>query len=127
MPDHWHSLIWTEYPLMISQVIHDVKKVSARWLHQRRGTGGPLWQHQFWDRFVRHAKDFNRRIVYMHLNPLRKGLVGKPEDWRWSSYNNFALDKVIVAACPIRIDYVRLPDAYRAEDNTGNAHGQQNH
>jgi REP-associated tyrosine transposase len=100
--------------LTISPVIHDVKKVSARWLHQRRGTGGPLWQHQFWDRFVRHAEEFNQRIVYMHLNPVRKGLVGKPEDWRWSSYNNFALDQVIVAACPIRIDYVSLPEGYRA-------------
>jgi hypothetical protein len=24
-----------------------------------------------------------------------------------------ALDKAIVAACPIQIDYVRLPDGYR--------------
>jgi hypothetical protein len=29
--------------------------------------------------------------------------------WRWSSYNNFALDKATVAACPIQIAYVRLP------------------
>ncbi len=29
--------------------------------------------------------------------------------WRWSSYNNFVLDKATVAACPIQIDYVRLP------------------
>jgi len=30
MPDHWHALHWTKYPLTISQVIHEVKKVSAR-------------------------------------------------------------------------------------------------
>jgi len=114
MPDHWHALVWTGYPSTISQVIHDVKKVSARRVHERRGTRGPFWQHQFWDRFVRHAKEFNQRIAYMHLNPVRTGLVGKPEDWRWSSCNNFALDKLIVGACPIRIDYVRLPEGYRA-------------
>jgi putative transposase len=113
MPDHWHALIWTGYPLTISQVIHDVKKVSARWLHQRRGTEGPLWQHQFWDRLVRHAKEFNQRLTYMHLNPVRKGLVARPEDWRWSSYNNCAVDKTTVAACPIQIDYIRLPEGYR--------------
>ena len=38
MPDHWHALIWTAYPLTISQVVHDVKKVAARRLHQQRGT-----------------------------------------------------------------------------------------
>jgi len=32
----------------------------------------------------------------------------------WSSYNNFALDKTTVVACPIQIDYVQLPLGYRA-------------
>ena len=59
-------------------------------------------------------EEFNHRLGYLHLNPLRKGLVKRPEDWRWSSYNNFALDKATVAACPIPIDYVRLPEGYRA-------------
>jgi putative transposase len=106
-------LIWTPYPLTISQVIHDVKKVSARRLHERRGTEGPVWQHQFWDRFVRHAKEFNERLTYMHFNPVRKGLVNHPEEWRWSSYNNFALDRVTVRQCPIQIDYLQLSEQYR--------------
>lgn len=32
----------------------------------------------------------------MHLNPVRSGLVKRPQDWRWSSYNNFSLDKTTV-------------------------------
>lgn len=114
MPDHWHALIWTGYPLTVSQVIHDVKKVSARRLQRRRGADGPFWQHQFWDRFVRHEKEFCDRLQYMHLNPVRKGLVAEPGGWRWSSYNNFASNKGAIAACPIQIDYVRLPEGYRA-------------
>ena len=113
MPDHWHALIWVSPPLTISGVIHDVKKVSARRLHERRATAGPVWQHQFWDRFVRHEKEFGEGLRYMHLNPVRKNLVNKPEEWRWSSYNNFALDKGIAATCPIPIDVVRLPEGYR--------------
>ncbi len=113
MPDHWHALISTDYPLTISQVVHDVKKVAARRLHQRRGTEGPVWQHQFWDRFVRHEKELAARFEYMHLNPVKKGLVSKPGDWRWSSYNNFALDKETVRRCPIQVDYVRLAEGYR--------------
>ena len=52
--------------------------------------------------------------VLTHMNPVRRGLVKRPGDWRWSSYNNFALDKATVAACPIQIDYVSLPVGYRA-------------
>ena len=47
---------------------------------RKRHTTGTAWQHQFWDRFVRHAGEFRDRLVYMHLNPVRKGLAAKPED-----------------------------------------------
>jgi REP element-mobilizing transposase RayT len=114
MPDHWHALIWPQSPLRISQVLHDVKKITALRVHALRGTRGPFWQHQFWDRFVRHEAEFKARLEYMHMNPVRKGLVKRPKDWRWSSYNNFARDKATVAASPIQIDYVSLPVGYRA-------------
>ncbi len=113
-PDHWHALIWPRYPLLISELLHAVKKVSAGKFQARRGSQGRFWQHQFWDRFVRHAKEFSERRDDLHMNPVRKGLVKRPEDWRWSSYNNFALHKAPVAACPIQIDYVRLPEGFRA-------------
>ncbi len=116
MPDHWHALIWPQYPLLIEQVLHDAKKIMTLRLHARRGTCGPLWQHQYWDRFVRHEKEFNERLEYLHLNPVKKGLAKRPEDWRWSSYYNFALEKATVAACPIQIDDVRLPLGYRASE-----------
>ena len=113
MPDHWHALIWPRPPEPIWRSMHDIKKVSAQRLHRERHSHGPFWQHQFWDRFVRNAKEYRERLDYMHLNPVRRGLVKRPEDWRWSSYNNFSLDKAVVNACPIRIDYVRLPEGYR--------------
>jgi putative transposase len=113
MPDHWHALIWVPPPLCISDALHDVKKVSAQRLHRARRTRGPFWQHQFWDRFVRNDKELHERLDYMHMNPVRKGLAKRPQDWRWSSYNNFSLDRAIVAACPTQIDYVRLPEGYR--------------
>jgi len=48
------------------------------------------------------------------MNQVRKGLVKRAEDWRWSSYNNFALGKATAAARPMQIDYARLPLRYRA-------------
>jgi hypothetical protein len=44
---------------------------------------------------------------------MRKGFVERPEDWPWSSYNNFALDEEETKRCPIEIDYVHLPESYR--------------
>lgn len=53
-------------------------------LHARRGTV---------DRFgsinigigLSHAREFNERLEYRHMNPVKKGLVKRPEHWRWSS------------------------------------------
>ena len=107
MPDHWHALIWPQHPVTISDVVHEIKRLSARSLNASRGTKGPVWQHQFWDRFVRNAKEFGERLDYLHHNPVEMGLASRPQDWAWSSHNNFALERPCVAACPIQIDYVR--------------------
>ena len=113
MPDHWHALLWPRDSITISRVLMDVKSVSALHLNRQRQRHGPLWQHQFWDRFVRHAKEYGQRLNYMHSNPVRKGLVAKPEEWRWSSFRNFSREESERAACPIEIDYVELPESYR--------------
>ena len=42
MPDHWHSLIWTTFPLTISRVVQDVKWMAAGSLNRARGTSGRL-------------------------------------------------------------------------------------
>lgn len=112
MPDHWHALLFTCYPLTVSRVVQDVKYVSARRLNGVRKTHGTVWQHQFWDRFVRHEKELRQRLEYVHLNPVRKGLVATPEEWPWSSYNNFNPRRR--AGCPIEVDRIWLPEDYRA-------------
>ena len=51
-----------------------------------------------------HQKEYVERIDFMHLNPVRKGVAARPDEWRWSSYNNFALDRGTVQRCRIQID-----------------------
>jgi len=75
MPDHWHALVWAGYPLTVSRAVQDMKWVSDRSLDRKRQARGSVWQHQFWDCFVRPAKEFNDRWIYVHRNPVRKGLV----------------------------------------------------
>ena len=75
MPDHWHALIWPQYPLLIGQVLNGAKKIMTLRLHARRGTPGPFWQHQYGDHFERHEREFAERLEYMHRNPVKKELV----------------------------------------------------
>ncbi|HEX7895583.1 MAG TPA: hypothetical protein VF447_15395, partial [Terriglobales bacterium] len=34
------------------------------------------------------------KIRYIHRNPVRRGLVKNPEDWRWSSFRAYAFGEV---------------------------------
>jgi REP-associated tyrosine transposase len=63
MPDHWHALIGVNHPLTISRVVQDIKWIAARRMAWRRKSAGPVWQHQFWDRFVRHEREFGHRLA----------------------------------------------------------------
>jgi hypothetical protein len=75
MPDQWHSLIWPQSPLLVWQVLHDTRKFMTLRLHARRGTLRRLWQHQFWDRFVRHENEFHECLEYRRVNSVEKGPV----------------------------------------------------
>jgi len=59
-------------------------------VNQHRGAEGELWQPRFFDRALRTVKEYNEKAEYAHLNPVRAGLVSRPEDWRWSSHNEYA-------------------------------------
>jgi putative transposase len=108
MPDHWHALLGVRDPLTISRAVQDIKWISAIALNRQRTRRGPVWQHQFWDRFVRNQRELGERLEYMHWNPVRKGLVGRREAWIWSSCLNYSMERGDVARCPIQVDYVRL-------------------
>ena len=111
MPDHWHALISPRPPLTISTSIQQMKYMSARRLNRYRATKGTVWLHQFWDRFVRSKRELERRMEYLENNPVRKGLVSKPEDWPWSS---FCHHRDIEKGPILRVDNIQLPEAYRA-------------
>ena len=48
----------------------------------------PLWQREYWDRFIRDENHFQKAIEYIHHNPVKSGLVKHPKDWEYSSYRS---------------------------------------
>jgi len=57
--------------------------------------GEPFWQTESYDHWIRDDPEFDRVRRYIENNPVRSGLVAKPEDYRWSSAN--AGSKAVVA------------------------------
>jgi putative transposase len=45
-----------------------------------------FWQRRFYDFNVWSKKKRIEKLNYMHMNPVKRGLVADPKLWLWSSY-----------------------------------------
>ncbi len=100
MPEHVHLLVRPRKDATLGDALRSLKtsvavRVIARWrqlqasiLDELRTSSGTF---RFWqrgggfDRNVRTRDEFCREVQYIHLNPVARGLVTRPEEWRWSS------------------------------------------
>jgi putative transposase len=81
VPNHWHAILFPPYPITISEVMKSVKLTSTNSLGRFRGETGELWQGRFFDHALRTVRNYWETVEYIHLNPVRRGLVTKPQDW----------------------------------------------
>ncbi len=49
-----------------------------------------VWQRRFYDFVVFTERRRVEKLRDMHRNPVRRGLVSKPEEWLWSSFRHYA-------------------------------------
>ncbi len=56
---------------------------------QRRKRHRGVWQRKFWEHTIRDARDLLLHLDYIHLNPIKHGLVERPKQWAWSSFHRY--------------------------------------
>ena len=111
LPDHWHAIIYPPYPLTISTVMESIKGGATKRINRWRGESGRLFQPRFFDRALRTVKEYHEKVWYIHLNPVKAGLVSRPEDWLWSSVHDYAgsIDQAPITPSGLSVDRVSLP------------------
>ena len=83
MPEHVHLLLSEPHVGTLSTVLQVVKQRTARKVHDV--IRGQMWQRRFYDFNVFTQEKVTEKLVYMHENPVKRGLVLSSEDWVWSS------------------------------------------
>ncbi|MCL5024392.1 MAG: transposase [Nitrospirae bacterium] len=88
MDNHYHLLVETP-KANISQVMQNVNTSYTVYANRKYRRSGHLFQGRFKGMIV----DKNEYLVtlsrYIHLNPVRAGIVEKPEDSEWTSYKTY--------------------------------------
>src|SRR3989454_4275923 len=87
MPNHWHLLLWTRSDGELSEVMRWITVThTQRWHAHRHSSGtGPVYQGRFKSFPVQTDECFITVARYVERNALRAKLVGRAEEWRWSS------------------------------------------
>jgi REP element-mobilizing transposase RayT len=88
MPDHVHLMLTplqdeNDWTIGLPAILKLIKGASARGVNKLLGTCGRVWQEESFDHVLRSQKSLEEKLEYIRQNPVRRGLVQKPEDYRW--------------------------------------------
>jgi len=88
MDNHVHLLLQMEKEARLSSLMHWVQLGYARYYNDRYGHVGHIFQSRYHSILIDKENYFLTVDRYIHLNPVRAGMVPKPEDFTWSSYRS---------------------------------------
>ena len=110
MPEHIHLVTSNLEEVNLSDIMRDFKRFTSqeisrqlekdnknlllavleRFAHKGKGnTEYKVWQDDFHPEVIYSETFLQQKIDYIHYNPVRRGLISKPEDWPYSSARNY--------------------------------------
>lgn len=96
LPDHLHCVIelpprdtdfatrWRLIKIGFSKALPRTERLSS--VRQRRGERG-IWQRRYWEHRIRDDADFRAHMDYVHINPVKHGLVSSVAQWPHSTFH----------------------------------------
>ena len=103
LPEHLHCVIelpagdadfatrWRLIKMEFSKALPCTEHISE--VRTRRGERG-IWQRRYWEHLIRDERDFQAHMNYVHINPLKHGLVKSVADWPYSTFHRMVAEEV---------------------------------
>jgi REP element-mobilizing transposase RayT len=84
----WSSEEWDRFRQRlfdVSELMRNIQAAFARWYNHNNQRRGRFWADRFKSVYLENLQAALDCMLYVELNPVRAGLVERPEDWRGSS------------------------------------------
>ncbi len=88
MPEHVHLLLSEPETGLLSVGLQALKLAVSKRSEER-----PFWTARYYDFNVFTEAKRVEKLGYIHRNPVKRGLVEQPEEWRWSSCRYYQTGK----------------------------------
>ncbi len=89
MPTHVHLILKQIAKKGIAKYIGRVLNGYSKYFNTKHKRTGPLWAGRFKNVLISDDIQLLHLSRYIHLNPTSAGLVVKPENWQYSSYDEY--------------------------------------
>ncbi len=103
LPDHFHCVIElpegdadfaTRLRLIKVGFSKSLPKTEFRSdVRNARGERG-IWQRRFWEHLIKNEADYQAHMDYVHINPVKHGLVKSVKDWPHSTFHKLVEQRV---------------------------------
>jgi len=89
MPTHIHYILKQVFDAGISKFMANISNSYAKYFNLTHKRNGHLWQSKFKNIRVESDDQLMHLTRYIHLNPSSAGIVKNPQDWLYSSYQEY--------------------------------------
>jgi putative transposase len=92
MPDHVHLMVAPGSNVSLEKAMQFIKGGFSHRYMKETGSRSEIWERSFTNHRIRNWDDYEKHREYVHLNPVRAGLVQAASDYPYSSAcSTFAL------------------------------------
>jgi len=103
LPDHMHAVWtlpaddadysgrWKAIKIAFAKALPKTERLSP--VRAAKGERG-IWQRRFWEHTIRDEQDYAAHVDYVHINPVKHGLVARVRDWPHSSFHRYVAQGV---------------------------------
>ena len=113
MTNHLHLLVTPETDTSLPSAMRALGFRYVQYFNRRYSRSGGLWEGRYRSALILDERYWMTCMRYVELNPLRAGIVARPEHHRWSSYAHHAFGEPnsIVTDHALYLALGRSPDA----------------
>ncbi len=90
MPNHVHLLMTPPDAVAVGRAMQAIGRRYVRWFNDRHARTGALFEGRYRSTVVEADRYLLACMRYIELNPVRAGIVQRPEQFPWSSYRHHA-------------------------------------
>jgi putative transposase len=87
MTTHYHAIVTPHRPGSLEEMMKSIGEEYTRHYNRKYGRVGTLWAGRYRAIPLQDERQWFTCLRYVEQNPVRAGMVSRPEDYRWSSYH----------------------------------------